>query len=155
VANVNEAGPTPEQARAAVAEADSRAVGVRRSDAQLRNIVLTLAAMYLAMGVAMGFLSRGGSPVPFLVVLSISTAGVALILVLVHRVRAYTRPGFRRFAFYAGGFAIWSLTVLEVGIFGGWFGGTSPAWHFTVAAAVGSIPLLVGGLLLTLRGRQA
>ena len=57
---MNESAPTPEQARAAIAEADGRVVGVRRSDSQLRFVLLAIAATYVAIGVVVGRFPHGG-----------------------------------------------------------------------------------------------
>jgi hypothetical protein len=136
----------------ALAEAASRTTDIRRSDAQFRYVVLALAAMYLGVGSVIAFIPRrGGSPVGSLLILTIFVGGLALIVLLTRRVRAFSRPGLTRFAIVCSSFAVWNLAVLEIGIFGGWFGAQSPGWHFTVTAAIGSIPLLVAGLLLAPR----
>jgi hypothetical protein len=52
--------PTPEQARVALAEAEGRALGVRRSDGEFRFILLALVVIYVAIGVVIGLHPRGG-----------------------------------------------------------------------------------------------
>lgn len=139
--------PTPEQARSALAEADGRAVGVRRSDSQLRFVLLALAATYLAIGVVVGRFPHGGhfaGPT----VLAIFTAGVALVVVLFWRIRAYSKPGLLRFSISGAGFTIWNTAVIGASFASGWFGPNQAGWHFTVTAAVASIPLVVAAWLL-------
>jgi hypothetical protein len=150
---VDDNTPTPEEARAALAEVDSRAADVRRFDADARLLLLAIAAMYLSLGIPAAFLVRGGSDLPLLVMLVIAGVWTAVLVVLVGRIRAYSRPVGRRYALYGWLFGAWNVAVLLVCVFGGWFGPLSPAWHFTAAAGVISLPPLVAGLLLPSGGR--
>jgi hypothetical protein len=149
---VNDTTPTPEQARSALAEADSRALGVRRSDSQFRFILLALAATYLAIGVVVGRFPHGG-PLAGPTVLAIFAGGVALTVVLFWRVKAYSKPGVLRFSLYCSGFTIWNSAVIGVSFASGWFGPQQPGWHFTLSAAAASIPLVVAAWLLAPRRR--
>ena len=142
--------PTPEQARAALAEAEGRALGVRRSDGEFRFILLALVVIYVAIGVVIGLHPRGG-PFAGPVVLAIFVAGAALTAVLFRRVRAYSKPGILRFSLYLSGFGIWNAAVISVSFVSGWFGPNQPGWHFTVSAAVASLPLLLAAWLLAPR----
>jgi hypothetical protein len=139
--------PTPEQARGALAEADGRALGVRRSDSQFRFVLLTLAATYVAIGVVVGRFPHGGH-LAGPTVLGIFAAGVALTVVFFWRVRAYSKPGLLRFALYGFGFTIWNTAVIGASFASGWFGPNQAGWHFTVSAAVASIPLVLAAWLL-------
>jgi hypothetical protein len=147
---MGDAAPTPEQARAALAEAEGRARGVRRSDGQFRFILLALAATYLGVAVVAGLHPRGG-PLAGPPILAIYAVGVALLVVLFRRVRAYTKQGVLRFSLYCSGFTIWNAAVIGVSLASRWFGPNQPGWHFTVSAAVASIPLVVAALLLAPR----
>jgi hypothetical protein len=153
VARVNDSTSTPEEARAALAEAEDRAAEVRRSDADTRLVLLAIAAMYLSEGIPPAFLVRGGSELPLLVMLAISGTWIAVLVVLVGRIRAYSRPTGRRYALYGWLFGGWNVAVIMVCIFGGWFSPLSPAWHFTAALSVISLPPLLAGFLLPVGGR--
>jgi hypothetical protein len=151
VARVSDTTPTPEQARAALAEADVRTYGVRRSDSQFRFILLALAATYVALGVVFGIAPHGGPPAGA-AVLGIVGAGILLMILLFRRVRAWSKPGVLRFALCCAAFTIWNMVVLVVSDYSGWwFGPQTPSWHFTVTTAVASIPLVVAALLLAPR----
>jgi hypothetical protein len=144
---MNDSAPTPEEARSALAEADGRALGVRRSDSQLRFVLLTIAATYLAIGVVVGRFPHGGH-LAGPTVLAIFAVGVILAVVLFWRVRAYSKPGVLRFALYGFGFTIWNMAVIGASFASGWFGPNQLGWHFTVSAAVASIPLVLAAWLL-------
>ena len=144
---MNESAPTPEQARAAIAEADGRVVGVRRSDSQLRFVLLAIAATYVAIGVVVGRFPRGGH-LAGPTVLAIFGAGVAVAVVIFWRVRAYSKPGILRFTLYCFGFTIWNSAVIGASLASGWFGPNMAGWHFTVSAAVAAIPLVAAAWLL-------
>ena len=148
VATVSDSLPTPEEARSALAEAESRAAEVRRSDTDTRLLLLAIAAMYLSLGIPAAFLVRGGSDLPLLGMLGITGAWIGALVVLVGRIRAYSRPAGRRYALYGWLFGAWNVAVLLVCIFGGWFSPLSPAWHFTATFGVISMPPLLAGLLL-------
>jgi len=139
VASVGNDTPTPKEARSALAEANSRAAKVRPFDADARLLLLAIAAMYLSLGLPAAFLVRGGSGLPLLVMLVIAGLWTAVLVVLVGRIRAYSRPVGRRYALYGWLFGAWNVAVLLVCVFGGWFGPLSPAWHFTGAAGVISL----------------
>jgi uncharacterized membrane protein YoaT (DUF817 family) len=85
------------------------------------------------------------------VVLAIFGAGVALTALLFRRVRAYSRQGMLRFSLYLSGFAIWNSAVISVSFVSAWFGPNQAGWHFTVSAAVASLPLLLAAWLLVPR----
>ena len=147
---MNDVAPTPEEARSALAEAESRAAGVRRSDSQLRFILLAVAAMYVAIGVIVGRYPHGGhfaGPA----VLTIFAAAVAATAVLGWRIRAYSKPGMLRFTLYLSAFTIWNSVVVAVSLAGGWIAPHQPGWHFTITAAVASISLVVAAWLLARR----
>jgi len=150
VASVSDTTPTPEQARAALIEADVRTYGVRRSDSQFRFNLLALAAMYLALGVVVGISPHGG-PIAGKAVLGIFGGGIVLTILLFRRVRAWSKPGVLRFAVFCFAFTIWNMAVIVVSQVSRWWAPHQPGWHFTVTVAVASIPLLVAAWLLAPR----
>jgi hypothetical protein len=150
IASVNDNTPTPEEARSALAEVDVRALEIRRSDGQLRFILLAIAAVYLALGVVIGLHPRGG-PLAGPPALAIFASGLALAVVLGWRVRAYSKMGMLRFSLYCSGFTVWNAVVFSASFAGGWIARNQPGWHFTVSAAVASIPLVLAAWLLAPR----
>ncbi|MDQ6919102.1 MAG: hypothetical protein M3Z98_07055 [Candidatus Dormibacteraeota bacterium] len=115
---------------------------MRRSDARFRYILLALALMYLALGVVVGASPHGGPPAGP-AVLGIFAAGIVLSILVLQRVRAWSRSGVRRFALACSAFTVWNMAVVAVSQVVGWWGPLQPGWHFTVSAAIASIPLLV------------
>jgi hypothetical protein len=147
VASVKRITPTPEEARSALAEAGVRALEIRRSDGQLRFILLAIAGVYLALGVVIGLHPRGG-PLAGPPALALFAGGLALAVVLGWRVRAYSTMGMLRFSLYLSGFTVWNAVVFSASFVSAWIGRNQPGWHFTVSAAVASIPLILAAWLL-------
>ena len=144
---MNDSAPTPDEARSALVEAQNRALGVHRSDSQLRFVLLAIAATYVAIGVVVGRFPHGGH-LAGPTVLAIFAAGVAVAGVVFWRVRAYSKPGILRFSLYCSGFTIWNSAVIGASFASGWFGPSMAGWHFTVSAAVAAIPLVAAAWLL-------
>ncbi len=145
--------PTPEQASSALAEAENRTVEVGRADAGMRRLLLSIAAIYLAIGIPAAFVTRGGSPLPVVLVVAVVVIGCAAMILLARRVRAYSRHGYRRWGLRAGLFLLWNLTAIVFSVLGGWFGPQSPAWHFTAFLALLSLAPLLGAVPPLERGR--
>lgn len=143
------AAPTPQEARAALAEASNQATRVRESDHQFRWILLGLAAAYLLVGgvVSASPSHRGGSfaGLAFLVIMLGSLVGGILFI---SRIRAYSRAGILWFAVAGGAFNVWNAIVCAVSILTGWWGPNQPSYHFGVSAAVCVIPLLIAAWLI-------
>jgi hypothetical protein len=139
---------TPQQARAALAEAARQATRVRSADAQYRPILLGLAATYLAAGVLVGMFPRGGSIVAGVGLLLILVAGLIGGVGLLWRIRIYSRWGPVRFAWSCAAFTIWNAAVVGVSSATGWWGPHQPGVHFTVSAAVAALPLLLAAWLV-------
>lgn len=141
--------PTPQQAQASLAEAATWSGWARKADKPLSLILLVLAAMYLAVGavVAISFAYRGPA------IILILGAGIASIAVLFARIRAYSRMGNRRFLVALGVFSLWNATVVGASVVLGWYAPGSSPWHFTVSAAVASLPLLAAAVLIGRRAR--
>jgi hypothetical protein len=150
---VTENLPSRPEARAALAEANIQASSVRRSDHQLAWMLLGIAAVYLATGGVISTLPslRRGGPVAGLAILTIVIVGVAGLVFVALRIRAYSRAGV---VLYFGGvaaFNIWNATVTSVSIFTGWWALTQPSYHFGISELVGAVPLLIAAWLIRRR----
>lgn len=139
---------TPEEARAALADAGNQTTGVRRTDKQFRAILLWIAAMYLGIAVLIGLFPRGGVPLVSAAVLAIFLGGFGGALLLLWRIRAYSRRGMRWFTWSALGFALWNAAVAGASTASGWWGPHQPGFHFSISAAVAVLPLLVAAWLV-------
>ena len=150
---MSESGPTPREAQAALAEANSQAVRVRHADHQLGWIVLGIAAMYLAVGALMSTLPdpRRAGPVVGPAILAIMIVGLVGLVFVGLRIRAYSRTAILQ---YFGGmiaFNLWNGIVVGTSIITRWWAPGQPSYHFGIEAAVGSIPLLVVAWLILRR----
>lgn len=142
-----DSAPTPQAAQADLAEADARARKIRRSDSQFRFVLVALAATYLALGIVVGLRPRGG-PYAGPAVLAIFVCGIAAMVVIFRRVRAYSKAGVLRFSLACSAFTVWNALVLGGSFVTGWLGPHQPGGHFTVMTAVASMPLVVAAWLL-------
>ncbi len=140
--------PTPLEARAALAEADSQAARVRRADHQFRWILLILVATYLVAAGIVSATSRPGPSYGWLVLLVLVTGGVVGIGLLVWWIRAYSRTGVLWFTVAAAAFTWWNAIVCGISVLTGWWGPHQPNYHFGVSALVGVIPLIVAAWLI-------
>jgi hypothetical protein len=145
---MNDSTPTPEQARAALAEVHSRSAEVARSGSRYRFILLALAAANIGLGVVVGLNGRGGSVIADIAILVLFGGAIAVAVYVFWRVRAYSKASQARFAVSAFAFCLWNVAVAGVSSWSGWWGPQQPSAHFTASAAVASIPLLVTALLL-------
>ena len=148
MATVNDPTYTPRTAQAALAEAARQATRVRSADAQYRPILLGLAAACLALGVLVGLFPRGGAPFAGIVVIAILVGGLAGVLVLLWRMRIYSRWGPVRFAWSCAAFTMWNAVVTGASVASGWWGPHQPGFHFTISAVVVATPLLLAAWLL-------
>jgi hypothetical protein len=139
---------TPEEARAALADAGNQATGLRRTDKQFRGILLWIAAMYLGIAVLVGLFPRGGKPLVSAAVLAIFVGGVIASFLLLWRIRAFSRRGIRWFTWSAFGFSLWNAGVVGVSSATGWWGPHQPGLHFSISAAVAVLPLLIAAWLV-------
>lgn len=140
-------GPTPEEARSALTEAAGATARIRRTDAQFGPILLGLAAAYLSIGALVGFVPRNFSQLVAILVILIGAIGGGLILLL--RIRAFSRTGILRFTVSCAAFTFWNAIVAGVSSATHWWAPSQPASHFTVSAVVASIPLVVATWLVT------
>jgi hypothetical protein len=141
--------PSQEEARAALAEAGIQATRVRASDHQFRWILLGIAAAYLLVGAVISVSSpvRGGSfaGVAFLVIMLSGLVGGILLII---RIRAYSRAALLWFTWACAAFNLWNAAVCGVSLLTGWWGPNQPNYHFGVSAAACVIPLVVAAWLI-------
>ena len=146
MANVKDV--TPEEARAALADAGNQATGLHRTDKQFRAILLWVAGMYLAIAVLAGFFPRGGWPLVGAGVLAILFGGFGVTLLMLWRIRAYSRRGLQWFTRSAAAFTLWNIAVVGVSHLSGWWGPQTSEFHFLISAAISVLPLLVAAWLV-------
>jgi hypothetical protein len=145
---VKDTEPTPQDARAALTAARDWAGRIRRSDRQLGRILAILAGTYVAAGVLVGLSDRGGRTFAGLGVVVILVGALAVGILLIWRIRAYSRWGQLWFAWSCAAFTIWNAGVVGVSSASGWWGFHQPAGHFTISALVGAAPLVLAAWLI-------
>jgi hypothetical protein len=147
---VSDSAPTPLEAHAALAEANSQVVRVNRADHQLGWIVLGIAAVYLAVGALMSTLPdpRRAGPVVGPAILAVMVVGLVGLVLVFLRIRAYSRTGILLYFGGIAAFNLWNAIVVGVSIGTRWWASTQPSYHFGVSVAVGTIPLLVVAWLI-------
>jgi hypothetical protein len=150
---MGESAPTPLEAQAALAEANSQAVRVRHADHQLGWIVLGIAAAYLAVGALMSTLPdpRRAGPVVGPAILAVMVVGLVGLVIVFLRIRAYSRTGILLYFGGVGAFGLWNGIVVGVSIATRWWALTQPSYHFGVSVVVAVIPLLVAAWLILRR----
>jgi hypothetical protein len=147
---VSEPEPTPREAQAALAEANTQAVRVRRADRQLAWLLLGIASVYLAVGVLFSTLPdpRRAGPVVGPGILAIMIVGLVGIVYVGLRIRAYSRPGILLYFGGVIGFNVWNSIVFAVSTLTRWWTPPQPGYHFGLSAVVAVIPLLVVAWLI-------
>ena len=150
---MGESTPTPLEAQAALAKANSQAVRVRHADHQLGWIVLGIAAMYLAVAAVMSTLPdpRRAGPVAGPAILAIMIIGLVGLVFVGLRIRAYSRTGILLYFGGIGAFNLWNVIVFGVSIATRWLAATQPSYHFGISVVVAVIPLLVAAWLILRR----
>jgi hypothetical protein len=141
---VNETAPTPEEARAALAKADSQRALVRKADREFRWILAVVAAVYVvvALLVSISF-PRRGSPVAGIAALLVIAGGLVAVVVLGRRMRAYSMAGIAWYVIAIAIFLLWNGVVTGVSLLSGWWSPKQPSYHFAISEALGAIPLIV------------
>lgn len=139
--------PAQRHALAALAEAASAAARMRRTDRQFAAILLAIAAAYLAIGVLVG-LAPADPRIGLVAILVILLGALGGGLILLWRIRAYSRTGVRRFTVSCAAFTFWNAIVAGGSSASHWWGPDQPASHFTVSAVVAAIPLVVAAWLV-------
>jgi hypothetical protein len=145
---MNEISPSPDDARASLREADSRASTVRRADSQFRPILLLITAMYLVIAALVSANPRGGNVLLGDGVIATFLVGTIGGLYLTWRMRAWSRTGIGWFVGSVVAFLVWNGAVIWVSVATGWWGVHSPGIHFGGSAVVAVIPLVVAAWLL-------
>jgi hypothetical protein len=140
--------PTPQEARAALDEAKSRATTVRRADSQLRLILWIVAALYLAAGALLSGNPRQGSVLVGDALIVCFLAGLAGTVYVAWRIRAWSRTGALWLLGSVAVFLLWNGAVIWVSIATGWWGPHQPGIHFGGSVVVAVIPLLVAAWLV-------
>ena len=135
---------TPEQARAALAVADRRASQMRAADVQLAWILSLFVVGVLVIAGLMSVAFHNAGPA----VLGTYVLGTALVVVVLVRIRAYSRRGLQIFALSASTFAVWNALAAGVSVATRWWAPSAPDFHFGVTEAVAILPLLIGIWLL-------
>ena len=146
---VSDPAPKPFEAQAALAEANNQAVRVHLEDRQLAWIVLGIAFMYLAVGAIVSTLAdpRRGGPAG-IAILAILVVGLVGVVVVFLRIRAYSRTGILMYFGGIAAFNLWNGIVVGVSVGTRWWASTQPGNHFSISAAVGTIPLFVAAWLI-------
>ena len=129
-------------------EADRATARIRRTDKQFGAILLGIAAAYLAIGVLVGLAPavRGFASVAIPVIL-VGALGGGVILLL--RIRAYSRTGILQFSLSCAAFSFWNATVAGVSSATRWWAPNQPPSHFTVSAFVAAMPLVAAAWLVS------
>jgi len=145
---MTDTSPTPQDARAALDEANSRAATVRRADSQLRLILWILAALYLATRALLSSNPRQGSVLIGDALIVIFLGGLAGTVYVMWRIRAWSRMGIVWLLGSVAVFLLWNGAVIWVSIATGWWGPHQPGIHFGGSVVVADIPLLLAGWLV-------
>jgi hypothetical protein len=147
VADVTEPAPNQQEARASLAEASSKAASVRRADSEFRWLLIVIAAVYVVGSiVASAFPRRGG--IGGIALILVVTGGIAAMILLGRRIRAYSSSGIAWFVVSVFAFIFWNSVVNGVSMLSGWWSPHQPGYHFAVSEAIGVIPLVVAAWLL-------
>jgi hypothetical protein len=140
--------PTRQQALEALTEAENAAARIRGADRQFGAILLAIAAAYLAIGVLVG-LAPAAPGVGLVAILLILLGALGGGLILLWRIRAYSRTGVLRFTVSCAAFTFWNAIVAGVSSASHWWAPHQPPSHFTVSAMVAAIPLVVAAWLVS------
>ena len=148
VDSVTDTSPTPQDARASLDEATSRAAEVRHSERQWRPALLVVGALYLAVGVLLSGNPRQGSVWISSALAIIFLGGSAAAIYLAWRVRAWSRTGILWLMGSVVAFLVWNGAVIWLSIASGWWGPHQPGIHFGGTVVVAVIPLFVAAWLI-------
>src|SRR5215472_5029764 len=146
--------PSPEEARAALDQAERHADQVRLEDQRLRLVLVVIAIAYVTAGflVALPRILQPDFNPGYSLVGVVGGALVACV-VLLRSMRAASRRGMVRYSWSIAAFAIWNAGVMVVSIVTGWWGPGMPGLHFTASTVVAALPLVVAAALMGSRRR--
>ena len=150
------AGPlTPEQARAAIAEATAARAPMRGSDRVFAVRLLALAAATVGLAALLalfGLLPPWMGPIEGLLAGVGLGGAVVLVLAAQTRQRAQTREGKRIFLTTVVIWVVWAEVVQEFSFRSDWMFHGLPqvvrGGHLLVSALIAVVPLLIGALML-------
>jgi hypothetical protein len=145
---MNQTSPTPEDARASLQEAGSRAATMRRADSQFRPILFVITAMYLVIAALVSANPRGGNALVGVALIFTFLTGFVAAVYLIQRMRAWSRAGILWFVGSVAAFVLWNTGVIWVSFATGWWARNSPGIHFGGSVLVAVIPLVVAAWLL-------
>jgi hypothetical protein len=145
---VVENAPTPEEARAALAEANKQATLVRRADREFRWILLIIAATYSAIALILSLSPHHGSTFSGIAIAGLFAAALIGLVWRGLRLRAFSRAGFLGYMFAMVAFNLWNALAVGVSIATRYWASTQPSYHFGVTALIGMIPLIAAALII-------
>ena len=147
-------GPTPGQARAAIAEAAAARAPLRTSDRLFAQRLLAFAAATVGLAAVLavfGSLPSWLGLVGGVVVIGGFAGAVIMVVWVQMRQHAYTRVGNRLFLAVLLLWVFWGQAVLQFSFHSAWMDHALPQFirglHFVLSAGIGVVPLLVGALL--------
>jgi hypothetical protein len=140
--------PTPHAARAALSEARDRELAVYRADRRFRPVLLVLAGFDLAVGVLLGFTSRGGWRYEGAVLLALYAVAIIASAVLLQAQPVRSRQAAARFNLTVAVFSVWNAAVIAVSVASGWWAAGQPGIHATASFAVSALPLAAAAWLV-------
>jgi hypothetical protein len=146
--------PTPDQARAAIAEAAAAQQPVRSSDRIFAPRLLALAAATVGLTALISVftvLPAWMGPIEGILAGVGLTGAVVLVVTTQMRQHAYTRRGNRLFVAILLVWMLWGEVVLQGSFHSDWLAHSLPpvvrSFHFVVTSVIAVVPLLVGALL--------
>jgi hypothetical protein len=141
----------PDEARAALDEADMRAAQVRRNDRQLSWMLLVVAGVYLGAGAVISLSPHHERTYGGPAVLLMLAAAIGAAVVIGLRIRAYTRGGIVWYFSAIIAFNLWNSAVAGTSILTRFWAAGQPSYHFGISVTVAVIPLLIGAIALARR----
>jgi hypothetical protein len=146
--------PSPEEARAALDQAERHADRLRLEDQRLRLVLVVIAVVYVALGFLLA-LPRVQQPAinPGITLVGLIGGGSVACVILLRGLRAASRRGMVRYFQAITAFVIWNVAVMAVSTATGWWGTGVPGLHFTASMVVAAVPLVVAAVLMGSRRR--
>jgi hypothetical protein len=151
VSRVIDNPPTPEEARAALAEASNQATLVRRADHEFQWILLIIAATYLSVAAILSVSPHHGTTFSGIATLVIAAAAVIGLVWRGVRLRAFTHAGFLGYMFAIAAFSVWNGLAVGVSVATRYWASNQPSYHFGVTALIGIIPLIGAAFIIRRR----
>jgi hypothetical protein len=140
--------PTPNEAKAALAEAGTKAAQVRRADRTFSRMLLVIVGLYIAVGAVMSIAGRRGGPIAAFSLLAIAVTALIAVVWLGLRLRAYSRAGILWYVWAIAAFSIWNGIVVGMSLVTRFWSSTQPSYHFGLSVLVAVVPLVVAAYLI-------